>query len=106
MLLTMIINKIQEFCIHWLVLNKSLGQLLEISPKHLVILKTFDLELEVLFMDKNSKPHKIEDKLNLKKNGINWHKEKWDSWLDLKIVCMLWIKDMNDMIWMLWSFIF
>ena len=45
--------------------NKSVGQLLDISPKYFIILKTFNSEfsyIEVWFTDKNSKPLKIENK--------------------------------------------
>ena len=48
--------------------NKSLGQLLDISPKHFIILKTFDTELsciEVWFTDQVSKPLEIENKINI-----------------------------------------
>ena len=48
--------------------NKSFGQLLHISPKNFIFLKTFDSEfsdVEVLFTDKSSKPLKIEDKINI-----------------------------------------
>ena len=46
--------------------NKSFGQLLDISPKNFVFLKTFDSEfsyIEVWFTDQNSKPLEIEDKI-------------------------------------------
>ena len=45
--------------------NKSFGQLLDISPKNFVFLKTFDSEfsyIEVWFTDQNSKPLEIEYK--------------------------------------------
>ena len=48
--------------------NKSFGQLLDISPKTFIFLKTFDLEfsyIEVWFTDQNSKPIDIEDKINM-----------------------------------------
>ena len=48
--------------------NKSFGQLLDISPKDLIFLKTFNSEvsyIEVWFTDKNSKPREIEDKTNI-----------------------------------------
>ena len=48
--------------------NKSFGQLLHISPKIFIFLKTFDLEfqyIEVWFTDENSKPLDIEDKTNI-----------------------------------------
>ena len=47
--------------------NKSFGQLLDISPKNFILLKTFDLELsdiEVRFTDNSSKPER-EDKINI-----------------------------------------
>ena len=48
--------------------NKLFGQLLDISPKHFIFLKTFDSEfsyIEVWFTGQNSKPLEIEDKINL-----------------------------------------
>ena len=48
--------------------NKSLGQLLDISPKKFIFLKTFDSEfsyIEVWFTDQNSKQLEIEDKINI-----------------------------------------
>ena len=48
--------------------NKSFGQLLNISPKNLMFLKTFNSEflyIEVWFTDQNSKPLEIEDKINM-----------------------------------------
>ena len=42
--------------------NKSFAQLLDISPKHFILLKTFDVEIsyiEVWFTDQNSKPLEI-----------------------------------------------
>ena len=50
------------------VLNKSFGQLLDISPKYFTFLKTFNSEfsyIEVWFTDQNSKLLEIEDKLNI-----------------------------------------
>ena len=50
------------------VANKSLGQLLDISPKNFIFLKTFDSEFlytEVWFTDQTSKPLEIEDKINI-----------------------------------------
>ena len=44
--------------------NNSFGQLLDISPKSFIFLKTFDSEFsynEVWFTDQNSKPLEIED---------------------------------------------
>ena len=48
--------------------NKLLGQFLDISPKNVIFLKSFNLELshiEVWFTDQNSKPLEIEDKINI-----------------------------------------
>ena len=60
----MTINKIQESCINLFLIN----QLLDMSPKNFIFLKTFDSEfsyIEVLFTDQNSKPLEIEDKINI-----------------------------------------
>ena len=57
----MIIKMIQES-------RKSFGQLLDISPKKLLFLKTFNSEfsyIEVLFTYHNSKPLEIEDQINI-----------------------------------------
>ena len=48
--------------------SKSFGQLLGISPKNFTFLKTLNsqfLYIEVWFTDQNSKPLKIEDKINI-----------------------------------------
>ena len=48
--------------------NKSFVHLLDISPKNLIFLKTFNSELsyiDVWFTDQNSKPLEIEDKINI-----------------------------------------
>ena len=48
--------------------NKSFGQLLDISSKKFIFLKSFNLEfsyIEVWFTDQNSKPREIEDKINI-----------------------------------------
>ena len=48
--------------------NKSFGQLLDISSKNFMFLKSFNLEfsyIEVWFTDQNSKPLEIEDKINI-----------------------------------------
>ena len=48
--------------------NKSFDQLLDISPKNFIFLKTFKSEflyIEVWFTDQNSKPLEIEDKINI-----------------------------------------
>ena len=48
------------------VLNKLFGQLLDISPKKIIFLKTFEFShIEVWFTDKNSKPLEIEGKINI-----------------------------------------
>ena len=47
--------------------NKSFGQLLDISPKNVIFLKTFDSEFlcnEVWFAYQNSNPLQIEDEIN------------------------------------------
>ena len=48
--------------------NRSFSQLLDISPKNFILLKTFDSEfsyIEVWFTNQNSKPLEIEDKINI-----------------------------------------
>ena len=48
--------------------NKSFGNLLDISPSNHIFLKTFNSEYDetvVWFTDQNSKPLKIEDRINL-----------------------------------------
>ena len=48
--------------------NKSFGQLLDISSKKFMFLKTFDSEfsyIEVWFTDQNSNPLEIEDKTDI-----------------------------------------
>ena len=48
--------------------NKLFGQVLDISPKHFIFLKTFNSEfsyIELWFIDQNSKLLEIEDKLNI-----------------------------------------
>ena len=50
------------------VLNKLFGQLLDISQKKIIFLKTFHSEflfIEVWFTDQNSNPLEIEDKVNI-----------------------------------------
>ena len=62
----MIINKIQEF--YTFLSNKLFGSLLEISPTNNIFLKTFNSEydeIKVWFTDQNSKPLKMDDKINL-----------------------------------------
>ena len=48
--------------------NKLFCQLLDISPKSFIFLKTFDSEfsyIEVSFTDQNSRPLEIEDKISI-----------------------------------------
>ena len=48
--------------------NNSFGQLLDISPKKFIFLKTFDSKfsyIEVWFTDQNCNPLDIEDKINI-----------------------------------------
>ena len=48
--------------------NKSFGQLLNISHKNFIFLKTLNSEfsyMQVWFTDQNSKPLEIEDKINI-----------------------------------------
>ena len=48
--------------------DKLFGELLDISPKYFIFLKTFDLEFScigVRFTDQNSYPLEIEDKINI-----------------------------------------
>ena len=48
--------------------NKSFGQLLDISRKNFIFLRTFNSEfsyIEVWFTDQNSEPLEIEDKINI-----------------------------------------
>ena len=66
----MIINMIWESCIYLLLINclAILGQLLDISPKNFIFLRTFNSEtsyIEVWFTDQNPKPLQIEDKTNI-----------------------------------------
>ena len=54
--------------LYTLVQNKSFGQLLDISSKNVIFLKTFDSEfsyIEVWLIDQNSKLIEIEDKINI-----------------------------------------
>ena len=59
----------QDFrVLHTVVPNKSFGQLLNISPKNFIFLKTFNSEfsyIEVWFTDQNSRPLEVEDKINI-----------------------------------------
>ena len=54
--------------LHAFIPNKSFGQLLYISPKDFIFLKTFNSEFlytEVWFTDQNYKLLEIEDKINI-----------------------------------------
>ena len=51
---------------HTIVSNKSFGKFLDISPRNFIFLKSFNSEfsyIEVWFIDQNSKPLEIEDKI-------------------------------------------
>ena len=63
-------NDYQHDCkiLYTFIPNKSFGQLIDISPKHFIFLKTFDSEFlynEVWFIDQNVKPLDIENKINI-----------------------------------------
>ena len=54
--------------LHIFVLDKSFGQLPDISQKNFLVFKTFNTEfqyIEVLLTDQNFKPREIEDKINI-----------------------------------------
>ena len=54
--------------LHTILSNKSFGQLLDISPKNFMFLKTSSWEfsyIKVWFTDQNSKLLEIEDKINI-----------------------------------------
>ena len=54
--------------LHTFVLNEMFGQLLSISSKTFLLLKTHDSEalyIEVRFTDQNSNPLEIEDKISI-----------------------------------------
>ena len=60
-------NKIQRVMYRF-VPNKSFGQLLDISPKTFIFLKTFNSEfpyIKVWFTDQQSEPREIENKINI-----------------------------------------
>ena len=64
-----IVNDYQQdsWILYTFVSNKSLVQLLNISPQNFIILKSFNLEfsyIEVWFTDQNSKLLEIKDKIN------------------------------------------
>ena len=62
-----IINK-NSRVLHAFIPNKSFDQLLDISPKDFIFLRTFKSELsyiEVWFTDQHSKPLETEDKINM-----------------------------------------
>ena len=55
--------------LHIFVPNKSFGQLLNVSPKNFIILKTVNSDfsyIEVWFTDQNSKLLETENKINIK----------------------------------------
>ena len=63
----MIINK-NSRVMYTFIPNKSLGQLLKISPTKFIFLNTFYSGfsyIEVWFTDQSSKPLEIEDKMNI-----------------------------------------
>ena len=63
----MIINKIQQSCIHF-VANKPFGSLLEISATNPIFSKTFNSKFqatEAWFTDQNSQPLEVEDRINV-----------------------------------------
>ena len=81
----MITKSIQGSCRN-LVSNKSFGQLLDISPKNFVFLKTFTSEfshIEVWFTDQNSKPLEIENKINVTL-VIKWS-VKYKKWCPIQL---------------------
>ena len=62
-------NDYQQYLrvLHTFILNKSFGQLLNISPQSFIFLKPFNSEflyIEVWSTNQNSKPLEIEDKIN------------------------------------------
>ena len=62
-------NDYQQYLrvLHTFILNKSFGQLLNISPQSFIFLKPFNSEflyIEVWSTDQKSKPLEIEDKIN------------------------------------------
>ena len=53
---------------HTFIPTESFDQVLDISPKKIIFLKTFNLEfsyIEVWFTDQNSEPLEIKDKINI-----------------------------------------
>ena len=63
----MIVNKIQEF-FPIFVPNKPFGNLLDISRKNRIFLKTFNSQfqgIKIWFTDQNGQPLKTEDRTNL-----------------------------------------
>ena len=65
--------------------NKSFGQLLDISPKNLIFLKTFNSEfsyISIWFTDQNSKPLEIEDKINI--TLVINQSVKYKKWRDIQ----------------------
>ena len=63
-----IVNNKDSRVLYIFIPNKSFGQLLDISPKKFIFLKTFNSEfsyIEVWFTNQNFKPLEIEDKINI-----------------------------------------
>ena len=63
-------NDYQQFSkvLYTFIPNKSFGELLDVSPRNFIFLKTFDSEvsyLEVWFTDQTFKLLQIEDELNI-----------------------------------------
>ena len=53
---------------HLVIFNKLFGQLIDISTKNFIFLRTFNSEflyIEIWFTDQNSKPLEIEDKIKV-----------------------------------------
>ena len=64
MLLMIVINKIQDSCVHLLLINRLANR----SPKNVIFLKNFDSEFSyicVWLTDQNCKSVQIEDKVNI-----------------------------------------
>ena len=81
--------------LYMFVLNKPFPSLLEISPTNHIFLKTFNSEyneIKVWFIDQNSQPLEIEDRINLTM-VIKWKIKKWDNQLNQEIE-YIW-KDMD-----------
>ena len=78
--------------------DKSFGQLLYISPRNFIFLKTFNCEfsyIEVRFTNQNSEPLERQDKINITLviYKIVKHKSWWDIQFNLEIKYLWQIKD-------------